>query len=225
MQASNYSVASWHYYCACTLFVELSTPPLMLALCLSTPVPRQNSQPSSLIPTPLTSSGWASVLRWSNIWVMRVDTRTPTLLTNLGSPAYKLSLESTADQDRKRNLFYRILASSSSPFYSTHHSHAQSALSERVMANPFSFSQAVFFKRETATPINQGARILDFVAIGLSLPRNYVLSMRTPFIFVHSFRLPCRLKEISKFLPIHIQPAHPRISIDMNTQWARQISE
>ena len=32
------------------------------------------------------------------------------------------------------------------------------------MANPFSFSQAVFFKRETATPINQEARIVDFVA-------------------------------------------------------------
>ena len=32
------------------------------------------------------------------------------------------------------------------------------------MANPFSFSQSVFFERETATPINQEARILDFIA-------------------------------------------------------------
>ena len=31
------------------------------------------------------------------------------------------------------------------------------------MANPFSFSKAVFFEKETATPINQEARILDFV--------------------------------------------------------------
>ena len=53
------------------------------------------------------------------------------------------------------------------------------------MANPFSFSQAVFFKRETATSINQEARIFDFVG---SLPRNN-LSMRTSFLctmHVHS---------------------------------------
>ena len=35
---------------------------------------------------------------------------------------------------------------------------------EFIVQNPFSFSQGVFFKRETATPINQEARILDFVA-------------------------------------------------------------
>ena len=77
----------------------------------------------------------------------------------------------------------------------------------------------IFFKRETATPINQEARILDFVG---SLPRNN-LSMRTPFIFVHyahAFRctIPRRLKEISNFC-LYIYS--PRISIDMNTQWAR----
>ena len=45
------------------------------------------------------------------------------------------------------------------------------------MASPFSFSQAVFFQRETANPINQEARVLDFLAIGLLLPRNNFLSM------------------------------------------------
>ena len=48
------------------------------------------------------------------------------------------------------------------------------------MANPFSFSQAVFFKRET--PINQEGRILDFVARHVIAPRNMHMTL---FIFVH----------------------------------------
>lgn len=49
----------------------------------------------------ITSSGWASVLRWSSIWLMRVPTKTATLFTNFGSPAYKLSLESTERRGEK----------------------------------------------------------------------------------------------------------------------------
>ena len=49
------------------------------------------------------------------------------------------------------------------------------------MANPFSTCLGVFFKRKTATPFNQEARILT-LQLGLSLPRNYILSMRTPSV-------------------------------------------
>ena len=71
------------------------------------------------------------------------------------------------------------------------------------MANPFSLSQALFFERETATPINEEARILDFVA-------RPVVAKKLCFEHAHSvhfcalipFTIPRRLKEISKFLPI-----------------------
>ena len=80
------------------------------------------------------------------------------------------------------------------------------------MANPFSFSQAVFFKkREMATPINQEARILDFVARP-SLPRKYILSMRTPFIFVHTTRTTIP-RHIKQNFCLYIYS--PRISNDM----------
>ena len=140
------------------------------------------------------------------------------------------------------------------------------------MANPFSFSQAVFFKRETAIPINQDARILDF---GSSLPRACALSLakkkKSPYSsflvglskncnenprmhIILSIQIPiqsgrmrgfslqfldnqpencCSNADVVLSMRIYVGstfkinryfniPAHnPRISIDMNTQWAR----
>ena len=56
------------------------------------------------------------------------------------------------------------------------------------MANPFSFSQGVFFKREMAPPINQEARIPDFVARPTTA-KNYFMNMHSPLIFVHYTRI------------------------------------
>ena len=58
------------------------------------------------------------------------------------------------------------------------------------MANPFSFSQAVFFKRETATPIKQEARILDFVARPV-VTKKLCSEHAHSLIFVHSFCILC----------------------------------
>ena len=76
------------------------------------------------------------------------------------------------------------------------------------MANPFS---AVFFKRETATPINQEARILDFV-IGSLLRLNNSLA-RTFRVCLHTV---CHVfyGAISKFLAhiyIYSYRPHPLI--------------
>ena len=72
------------------------------------------------------------------------------------------------------------------------------------MANPFSFSLAVFFKRETATPINQEARILDFAA-------RPVVAKKLCFEHAHSvhfcalipFTLNCRSVVIEKGHQFH----------------------
>ena len=91
------------------------------------------------------------------------------------------------------------------------------------MANPFSFSQGAFFKRETATLLNQEARILDFVAHSLASNN---LCMRAPFIFVHyahAFHILYHVAsgKFQNFCLYIIYIYSPRISIDMNTQWAR----
>ena len=52
------------------------------------------------------------------------------------------------------------------------------------VANPFSFSQCVFFQREAAASINREARIFDFV-VRPDVTKKYFLCMPTPFIFVH----------------------------------------
>ena len=53
------------------------------------------------------------------------------------------------------------------------------------MANPFSFSRAVFFLRETSNPNHPGSKdFLDFIARAVAA-KNFFLAMHTPFIFVH----------------------------------------
>ena len=75
------------------------------------------------------------------------------------------------------------------------------------MENPFFFSQAVFFKREKANPINQEARILDFVA----LPKKHAHSVH----FCAPFTIILYHVEFQNFC-LYIYSL--RISIDMNTE-------
>ena len=80
------------------------------------------------------------------------------------------------------------------------------------MANPFFFSQAVFFKREKANPINQEARILDFGARPVVAKKH----MHTVhFCALIPFTIILYHVEFQNFC-LYIYS--PRISIDMNTE-------
>ena len=84
------------------------------------------------------------------------------------------------------------------------------------MANPFSFSQGVFFIMETATPLNQEARILDFVAHSNNFVHAHFCALCTRIRYYYTMSPQGDFK-ISAYTYKH----SPRISIDMNTQWAR----